>query len=281
MKRLSPQSVINAVGQSGQTSDTSLTPQHGSTGVVGLTSQEEAKARAWLASKRPAQVDEAIRHSLTSQLGVSVSETREWRFPEGKPAYPVVTSAGLTGLSTDTQQAAIQKVFSAMTPIDKREAESLIVQMQAVLPRRNSSEETAEVAFDVYVHCLTQCPADVAHEVARDYVMSPPKDGQTWFPSPPELMGRIEVLASPRKALLSSLYAWREPTEAEVRAESLRQVYRQKQSVATELGLKAGPGPMQDDGPRGERLKAWNEAVEAATIAKQDWLEADKEARGL
>jgi hypothetical protein len=168
MERLSAQSLLKSVGASGQTPITALTPRHGLTPNGGLTSQEQAKARAWLGTRKPAETDQAIRHSLTSQLGVSVNVKREWRYPEGKPPYQVTTSAGILAQSTDNVRLAIGKVEFASVPPSHEEAELMVSQLQQALARRASSEDAAEVGFDAYVHCLRRHPLDVAQAAVME-----------------------------------------------------------------------------------------------------------------
>lgn len=276
MQRLSDTSIIKYAAASGR-AGSDLMQQLGSTGSGGLTSASPEVSRAWLVGQRPEEVDDKIRRSLTSQLGVNVSVNREWRFPEGKPAYRVSTSAGLTGLSTDTQPKAIAKLEAAMTPLTVEQAEKLVVQVQAVLARRNASEETAEVAFDVYVHVLRQHPADVATEVVRVLTTEPRENGKgAWMPSPPEIEGMCRALSSERHAMFRAVRDWKPVDEAVLSVRRLEGEFRRLQAEATTLGMKVGPGPSVDDGPRGERIAAWNAAVEKATVARRVWLEAEK-----
>ena len=164
----------------------------------------------------------------------------------------------------------------AMTPVSRSEAEDLIAQMQSVLARRNSSEGTAELAFDVYVHVLTQHPADVVTEVVRQFIMEPRKDGSSWFPAPPELEARCRLLASPRQALFMGLTGYRAKSPEQIEVERLEQVYRREFAKAQALSLKVGPGPAQDTGARGERIAAWKLAQDTAKAAKELWLSADR-----
>jgi len=277
MERLSPQSVLNAAGLNGQTPDTSLTPQRGSTGVAGLTSQEAAQARTWLASKTPAQVDEAIRRSLTSQLGVDVSVKREWRYPEDRPAYMVAITAGVTALSPENIPLAIAKLEAAMTPPTHETAELMVSQLQQALGRRSSSEEASEVGLDLYVSILRRHPLDVAQAAVLELATEPrPGNATAWFPTAPELEGVCRRYAQDRQAILAGLKGYRPPNPKQVQVDRLRDVWRDLAEKATALGHKVGPGPSQDTGERGERIAAWNEAVEASGAAKLAWLDAEK-----
>ncbi len=163
-----------------------------------------------------------------------------------------------------------------MTPVSRSEAEDLISQMQSVLARRNASEGTAEVAFDVYVHVLMQHPADVVTEVVRQFIMEPRKDGSAWFPTPPEIEGRCRTLSSPRQALLNGLQGYRAKSPEQVECERLERVYQRHFAQAQALGFKVGAGPSTDTGPRGERIAAWKAAQDQAAVSREAWLQAQK-----
>lgn len=259
---------------------TGLAPESpSSTGVERsalASSKSPDAARAWLVGQRPADVDDRIRRSLTSQLNVVVTENREWRFPEGKAPYSVAISAGLTGLSRDTQPAALAKVEAAMTAVDRDHAERLVSQMSAVLARRNASEETAGIAFDIFVNVLMQHPADVAVEAVRVFCTEP-RDGKgAWMPSPPDVESACRTLSASRVALKRAIQGWSEPSDAERHAYALEGEWRRLQARATDLGHKVGPGPASDTGARGDRIAAWDAAVEEATEAKRSWQSALK-----
>lgn len=163
-----------------------------------------------------------------------------------------------------------------MTPVSRSEAEDLVAQMQSVLARRNSSEGTSEIAFDVYVHLLMQHPADVVTEAVRQFIMEPRDDGSAWFPTPPEVEARCRLIASPRQALLRGLTSYRENSPEGVEAERLEIVFKRNFARAQALSLKIGPGPATDTGERGERIKAWEQAQEAVKTSREAWLEAKK-----
>jgi hypothetical protein len=277
MERLSPQSMLNAVGLSGETQNTSPTPQRGSTREVGLTSQEAEKARAWLGTRKPAETDQAIRHSLTSQLGVSVNVNREWRYPEGKPPYQVTTSAGIQAQSRANVLAAIGKVEFASVPPSHEEAELMVSQLQQVLARRASSEEAAEVGFDAYVHCLRRHPLDVAQAAVMELANEPRVgNAAAWFPTLPELEGVCRKYGGDREAMLEGLRGWRAPKPELVEVRRLEQEWKALRQRASDLNMKVGPGPATDTGARGERLAAAYEAEQKSMAAREAYLAAEK-----
>lgn len=260
---------------SGPTLSTDLTPQHGSTKSAGLTSYNPDKARAWLADKRPEEVDAKILASLRSEQGVTLDVQTEWRFPEVGPAYRVPTTVGLTGLSTEKRQSVCSRIEGALTPLTRDQAEKLVAQMESVLPRQAKGAEGAELAFDVYVHVLMSHPADVAAEAVRRFVVEP-RDGKSWFPAPSEIEKICRTLSEPRKAMLNAVQMWREVSDEEKHVQALYAAYRAKNTIASQLETKTGPGPATDTGPRGERIAAAKSAREEAQKAKVEWIEAQK-----
>ena len=242
-----------------------------------MTTANPDATRAWLVSQRPDTVDAKIRASLTSQLGVVVNVNREWRFPEGRAPYQVATTAGLTGLSTANCSAALAKVEAAFTPLDRDHAERLVAQLQSVLARRSGSDETAEIAFDVYVHVLLKHPADVAMAVVETLCTEPRAKGATaWFPTPPEIEALCRDMSADRVALRTGLRSWRPVSEAEAEVQRLEAAYSRLMAEANTLDRKVGPGPASDTGARGERIAAAKAGREKANEAKLAWLAAKK-----
>lgn len=277
MKPLSDISTIKSAAASGM-ENTSCTPRLGSTASGGMTTANPDASRAWLASQRPDTVDARIRASLKSQLGVDVNVKREWRFPEGKPPYQVATTAGLTGLSTQSQSAALAKIEAAFTPVNREQAEHMMAQMDAVLSRRGGRDDgAATVVMDVFVNVLLSHPADVAVEAVRHFTVEPRKDGGTaWFPTPPELESHCRLLSEDRLALRTALRSWKPTDPAQAECDRLELAYRRLRMEASKLETKIGPGPATDTGARGERIEAARLASEKASAAKQAWLEAQK-----
>lgn len=165
-----------------------------------------------------------------------------------------------------------------MTSTSRSDAELMVAQMHTVLARRSNSQDSADMALDIYVHVLTQHPADIAKEVVRRFIMEPRANG-SWFPAPAEIEDACRNLSSPRESMLNALRAWREPLADELEAKRLEGAYRALQDKATRLGYKVGPGPAQDTGERGERIVAWKDALAEATKAKEAWLEAERKTK--
>jgi hypothetical protein len=165
-----------------------------------------------------------------------------------------------------------------MTSTSRSDAELMVAQMHTVLARRSNSQDSADMALDIYVHVLTQHPADIAKEVVRRFIMEPRANG-SWFPAPAEIEEACRNLSSPRESMLNAIRAWREPSADELEAKRLEGAYMAIQDRATRLGYKVGPGPAQDTGERGERIEGWKAALAEATKAKEAWLEAEKKTR--
>lgn len=276
MERLSTDSLLKSVGVSGLTASAPTQP-HGSTKSVGLTSGDQTAARAWLASRKPAETDQAIRQSLTSQLGVSVNVNREWRYPEGKPPYQVTTSAGILAQSRENVRTAIGKVEFASVGPTQEQAETMIAQLNQALAQRPTTEDEAEVRLDVYVHCLRRHPLDVAQAAVMELANEPrPGNATAWFPTLPELEGVCRKYGGDREAMLEGLRGWHEPTPEFVEVRRLEAEWKRLRQHASELNMKVGPGPATDTGARGDRLAAANEAEQKSLEAREAYLTAEK-----
>lgn len=243
-----------------------------------MTTASPDASRAWLVSQHPDTVDAKIQASLKSQLDVSVNANKEWRFPEGKPPYQVTITAGLKGLSTSNQSAALAKVEAAFTPVTRDQAEQMMAQMDAVLSRRGGRDDgAATVVMDVFVNVLLSHPADVAVEAVRHFTVEPRRDGKTaWFPTPPELEAHCRLLTEDRQALRTALRNWKPASPAQIEADRLEAAYSLAMREATDLDRKVGPGPASDTGPRGERIEAAKAGREKVNAAKAAWIAAKK-----
>lgn len=139
---------------------------------------------------------------------------REGRYPEGKPAYFVTTGCDLAVKDTANIPAAIAKIETAMAPPTKDQCEDWLVMLQTALAGGKRSAVSATMALELYAGALSRFPADCAKAACME-LATRPRTATAWFPSLPELIAECERHAGPRQALLSSLKAWREPTEAE------------------------------------------------------------------
>lgn len=275
MQRLSPASLINAVGEP-SSQGSPLTPQRGSTEGVGLTSGTPA-ARAWLLDRTPAQVDADLVASLARSLEVNLRTEREWRFPEGKPAYSVTTVTGATAPSRANLDRAIQRVETAMTPVLRHEAETMIAQMSVATASRADDDDVSDLKLDMFVRCLMSHPADVAAAAVRRFSVEPRADGGTaWFPTLPELEGACRQLSGDRLSMLQGLRSWSEPSAQAQEVARLYSAYVDLREQAREANNKVGAGPVTDTGPRGERIEAARLLNEKMIAAKEAWVTAQK-----
>lgn len=276
MKRLSPDSMLKSVGASSNGPNTALTPQAGLTLGGGLTSGTPA-ARDWLEARTPAQVDQELTTSLQSSLAVTLRTTREWRFPEGKPAYSVTTTTGAQGPSRENVDRAISRVEAAMTTVTRRQAETLIAQLTAATATRAQTGAMNEVKLDLFVDCLLRHPADVATAAIRTLATEPRENGGTaWFPTLPELEGLCRQLSGDRLSMLQGLKSWSEPDPQAQELARLRGQYEELREKVREANNKVGPGPASDIGPRGERIAAAKVLADEMMAAHEAWFAATK-----
>lgn len=196
-------------------------PRPGVTGSVATVTA--VRAVEWLlAQPSVAGADKALRTSLQSSLGVTVSVEREGRFPEGRPAYYVSTGCRLTVTDPDHIPAAIAKIEAAMTPGTREQCEAWLVMLQAALNQGKRSQASALVALELYAGALSRYPADVAKRVCETLATRPRKGG-AWFPSLPELIEELDNAGMERASLLASLKAWRQPSESDRLSEDARE----------------------------------------------------------
>lgn len=271
MQRLSPDSLLKSVGESSQSPNTALTPQHGSGQVGGLTNGTDA-ARAWLVVRTPEQVDQELETSLNSSLSVTLRKTREWRFPEGKPAYSLTTVTGAVGPSKENIERAIQRVEAATTPVTKRVAETMIAQLTAATAQRAETGAMSEIKLDLYVDCLLRHPADVATAAIRTLAIEPRAHGGTaWFPTLSELEGLCRQFSGERLSMVQGLRNWREPEPIDLEKQRLYDAWQAAVETARYYTRKVGPGPATDTGERGERLELERLALVEVERAKAEY----------
>lgn len=248
----------------------SIGPQHGERGVATVED-----ARRWLEARKPTQVDQELKTSLQSSLGVTLETRREWRFPEGKPAYSIPTMTGVQAQSRENIGRAIQRVETAMTPVSRRTAETMIAQLSAATAIRSETGAMGEIKLDLYVDCLLRHPADIATAVVRAIATEPREGGGTaWFPTLAEIEGACRQLTNERLSMLNGLRSWSPPDPRQVEIESLHEKWVRLNETARSLNLKVGPGPATDTGERGEKIKMADEAHSLADSAKREWINA-------
>ena len=202
MERLSPQSMLNAVGLSGETGS-SPTLQRGSTPNAGLTSQNLTAVLAKLESQTPAETDRNLLAWLESSLNVAAKPQSRMMFPPEGGYYRRTTGFQVSGLTPENREAARQAVLSAMTrpPLDK--CEEWIAGLHAVTARRGDDTATLDLTMSLYAACLAQYPADIAKGVCMAFAMRTVKPN--WFPTVSEMNEQCEREAAQREQLLRSL----------------------------------------------------------------------------
>lgn len=94
-----------------------------------------------------------------------------------------------------------------MSPAAPGQVEDWISALHSVTVGQRKSEDTTELAFDIYVTTLGRYPADVAREACSSLMVS------KWFPTLGEVIDRCDKLVSSRREMLASLEGWKPETE--------------------------------------------------------------------
>lgn len=202
MERLSPQSMLSAVGRNGETGS-SLTPQHGSTPNGGLTSQSPNAIRAKLESQTPEETDRNLSQWLTSSLGIVPQPQVRLTYPTTGGYRREVTGYSFAGLTEANRSDALRAVQSSMTPATPERCEEYVSTLHAVTAHRQDSENSLRLILRLYSDCLARFPADVAKAVVDRFIYRP--DKPNFFPTLSELNEACEKAAGPRKTLFEGL----------------------------------------------------------------------------
>lgn len=192
-------------------------------------------------------MDNALRRSLVSRHGVEVSFRTELRYPLGGGFYEVVTGVRAEGLTPENHADACALVEAMAAEPSHEQAELLAIKLEAGTKRRAEDEASMAFAADLYIHELRQWPLDVAQAAVEALL------DDKWFPAVAELRAACRKLGDKRRATRRALTGW-SPSPADLKAAELREQARALRIEAAELGKKAGPGPVDDEGPRGELL---------------------------
>lgn len=200
MQRLSPQSMLNAVGGTGST-DTFLTPQRGLTQSDGQTSLTQMREK--LLSQSPAETDRNLVQWLKSCLMVEPREEVSLTYPATGGYKRNVTGYSFKGLTDDNRSDAERAIRGAMTPATPEQCEEWVVTLHAMTARRNDDELSQAVILKFYGQALGRYPADVA-QATWDYFLRR-KDKPNFFPTLSELEDHCDKLARPRKMMMENV----------------------------------------------------------------------------
>jgi len=202
MERLSPQSMLNAIGQTGETGS-SPTPQRGSTPNAGLTSQSLTAVVAKLESQTPEDTDRNLLQWLTSSLAIVPQPQISLTYPTTGGYRREVTGFSFEGLTPDNRSDAVRAVQSAMTPPSIQRCEEHVSTLHAVTAHRQDSENSLRLILRLYSDCLAKYPADVAKAVVERFMYRPEKPN--FFPTLSELKESCDRAAAQREQLLNAL----------------------------------------------------------------------------
>ncbi len=201
MERLSAQSLLKSVGESGQIPNTALTPQPGlmmSDGQTNLT-----PIRAKLESQSPEDTDRNLLQWLTSSLGIVPQPQISLTYPVTGGYQRTVTGYLFEGLTPDNRSRALEATYSAMTPATVQRCEEHVSTLHAVTAHRNDSENSLRLILRLYADCLARFPADVAKAVVERFIYR--TDKPNFFPTLSELKNACDKAAAQRQQLLDSL----------------------------------------------------------------------------
>lgn len=198
MQRLSEQSLISALGDTGQKPSSSLTPQHGSTNSAGLTS-----ARNKLLSQSPEETDRNLVQYFKSCLMVEPREEVSLTYPTTGGYKRTLTGYSFKGLTDDNRSDAERAIRGAMTPATPEQCEEWIGTLYALTAHRTDDGMSLAVILRFYGDTLGRYPADVS-QATWDYFLRR-KDKPNFFPTLSELEDHCDKLARPRKMMMENV----------------------------------------------------------------------------
>lgn len=200
MQRLSEQSLLNALGESGQKTDSPPTPQPGSTNSAGLMS-----VRAKLMGQSPKETDANLNQWLRSSLNVDPREQVRMTYPVTGGYKREVTGYSFRGLTKENRQQAVEAVSLAMTPLDEGKCEQLVGMLYSVTAHRTDAEVSMNIILTMYSQCLARYPADVAQSAVNYFCHR--EEHPNFFPTLSELKSRLDAESLTRRAMLEALNA--------------------------------------------------------------------------
>ena len=170
-------------------------------GEIGCATPADSKIAAWLAARKPNQVDKAA-VSRASQFNVALELVYEGRFPTGPngerlPSYEVLRGCQVSGSQTD-REMVLADFVNFMTPAPEAEIEGWLAELSTLVLKRRDDVEEGLLRLRAYTTRLQNYPADVARSAVLD------KPGKFW-PSWAELEEKCERLVAPRRAMLAAL----------------------------------------------------------------------------
>lgn len=197
-------------------------------GGHGSATPESLRAAAWLAARRPAEVDQAAL-SRASLHGAELTVRYETRFPQGPNGerlgfYQVATGCSVDG-DPEARESALAEIRKFLTPAPQREIEAWLAELSVIVAKRQGDEFEESLRVAAYASRLAAYPADVAREALL---------GRTWkfWPCWEELSKVCNQLASPRKHMELALGKPPAPRDEERRPRTEEERERQRAMIA-------------------------------------------------
>lgn len=155
----------------------------------------------------------AVSRALSRGVGLRVRF--EGRYPTGPngerlPSYQVAVGCEVDGDLGDVDQA-LNDLENFLTPAPMRKIEEWIARLSVVTAKRRDDEFSEELRVMEYADRLSKYPADVVRHVLLEA-------SYQFFPTWDELRRKCEMMASPRRQMISALKRGPAPKEPPRRA---------------------------------------------------------------
>jgi hypothetical protein len=159
------------------------------------TQRDSEPIAAWLAARRPAEVDEALLWRA-SQLGVELQASYEYTSDYARKWLKISQVGG----TPETREAALAELRHFLTPAPQSEVEAWLAELSVIVARRADDEFTEELRLIAYCTRLSAFPADVVREALIV---------RTWrfWPAWAEIEEVCRELVSDRRRVLAAIEA--------------------------------------------------------------------------
>ena len=190
---------------------TAIGTPHGGRGLA--TRENSERVAAWLAGKRPSDMDAAA-VSRASSHGVTlrVKTSGHGVYDDRGNIVDFVTFA--TGCDVagdaDARAAALADLENFMTPPHPRQIEAWLAELSVIVARRADDDFGDELRVVAYASRLSRYPADVVRNVLLE-------QRHKFWPTWEELERRCEWMTSPRRQMIAALHRGPEPKAPERR----------------------------------------------------------------
>lgn len=198
---------IGEIAQTGELANRLSAGRNAGLTGVDASPHDIAKVRAFLATRKPEEVDEAA-VLRASQLGVELRVIYDYRFPRDKRGNPLPFKTLIKGVRVVGDASACKEAAKAirilLTSADIQQIEGWLAELSVIVCKRQDDDFTETLRLEVFTKLLCRYPADVASAAIL---------GHTWqfWPSWYELEAICEQLSAPRRAMLQRLDPERHP----------------------------------------------------------------------